>query len=125
MTLYELLTFVPDGDEVTVTDMDYSIETYFYGIGVEYGGVVGTDNCFDSWDKSMIELSKLLSVEQIMGDGTVTVNLAEIIEKNIEKLNKADLFIKNDIDDIIDDIESILAGNVSEKWMEKFVETLK
>lgn len=31
MTLYEYLKLMPDGDELTVWDADYEIETYFYG----------------------------------------------------------------------------------------------
>lgn len=71
----------------------------------------------------MEKLSKLLTVDNISKYG-VTVNLAEVIENNLKDLEKADLFIYCDIDDIMDDIESIIAGNVSEKWMERFVNTL-
>lgn len=31
MTLYDYLELMPDGEELTVWDKDYDIETYFYG----------------------------------------------------------------------------------------------
>ena len=113
MTLYDYLELMPEGEELTVWDKDYAMETYFYG---------GKPD--DKWDKAMSDLSKLLTIEEIRNNG-VTVNLSEIIENKLENLNKADLFIKCDIDSIMDDIDNILAGNVSENWMEQFVSVLK
>lgn len=113
MTLYDYLELMPEGEELTVWDKDYEMETYFYG---------GKPD--DKWDKAMSDLSKLLTVEEIRNNG-VTVNLSEIIENKLESLDKTDLFIRCDIDSIMDDIDSILAGNVSENWMDRFVVALK
>lgn len=113
MKLYEYLDLMPEGEELTVWDKDYDMETYFYG-----------GNPGDKWDKAIYDLSKLLTVEEIRNNG-VTVNLSEIIENKLENLDKADLFIRCDIDSIMDDIDNILAGNVSEDWMEQFVVVLK
>ena len=113
MKLYEYLDLMPEGEELTVWDKDYDMETYFYG---------GKPD--DKWDKAMSDLSKLLTIEEIKNDG-VTVNLSDIIESKIDKLDKANLFIECDIDSIMDDIDNILAGNVSEEWMEEFVVALK
>ncbi len=113
MTLYNYLELMPKGEELTVWDKDYDMETYFYG---------GKPD--DKWDKAMSDLSKLLTVEEIRSNG-VTVNLSKIIENKINELNKADLFIRCDIDSIMDDIDNILAGNVSENWLEQFVVVLK
>ena len=113
MKLYEYLNLMPEGEELTVWDVDYDMETYFYG-----------GKPADKWDKAMSDLSKLLTIEEIRNNG-VTVNLSEIIENKLENLNKADLFIRCDIDSIMDDIDNILAGNVSENWMEQFVVALK
>lgn len=113
MKLYDYIKLMPEGEELTVWDKDYDTETYFYG-----------GNPDDKWDKSMSDLSKLLTIEEIRNNG-VTVNLSEIIENKLESLNKADLFIRCDIDSIMDDIDNILAGNVSENWMEQFVAALK
>lgn len=113
MKLYEYLDLMPEGEELTVWDKDYDMETYFYRGKTD-----------DKWDKVMSDLSKLLTVEEIRNNG-VTVNLSEIIENKIEKLDKADLFIRCDIDSIMNDIDNILAGNVSEKWMEQFITVLK
>ena len=112
MKLYEYLDLMPEGEELTVWDKDYDMETYFYGGEPE-----------DKWDKAMSDLSKLLTIEEIRSDG-VTVNLSEIIEIKTDKLDKANLFIECDIDSIMDDIANILAGNVSEEWMEEFVVAL-
>lgn len=112
MKLYDYISLMPDGEELTVWDKDYDMETYFYGGEPE-----------DKWDKAMSDLSKLLTIEEIRSDG-VTVNLSEIIERRTDKLDKANLFIECDIDSIMDDIANILAGNVSEEWMEQFVAAL-
>ena len=111
MTLYEYLEQTTDW-EVTVWDKDYDIETYFYK----------TDGK-DKWDKAMNDLAKLLTISRISKDGLI-VNLAEVIEKKIPQLEKADLFIKCKIEPIMYDIDNILAGNVSENWLEEFVKVL-
>ena len=111
MTLYEYLEQTTDW-EVTVWDKDYDIETYFYK----------TDGK-DKWDKAMNDLAKLLTISRFSKDGLV-VNLAEVIERKIPQLKKADLFIVCKIEPIMDCIDSVLAGNVSESWLEKFVEAL-
>ena len=114
MTLYEYINQTKDW-ETTVFDKDYDIEVYFYKN--EDGEEL------DSWDVSMENLSKLLTVDNISKHG-VTVNLAEVIEGKIDSLKEADLFIYCDIDSIMDDIEAIISGNVSEEWMESFVRVL-
>lgn len=113
MKLYEYLDLMPEGEELTVWDKDYDMETYFYG---------GKPD--DKWSQAMSDLSKLVIIEEIRNNG-VMINLSKIIEDKIEKLNKTDLFIRCDIDSIMDDMDSILAGNVSEDWMEQFVTVLK
>lgn len=113
MKLYQYLNLMPEGEELTVWDREYDMETYFYG---------GKPN--DKWDKALSDLSKLLTVTEIRNNG-VTVNLSEVIENKLANLNKADLFIRCDIDSIMSDLDNILAGNVSENWMEQFVEALK
>lgn len=112
MKLYEYLSFMPEGEELTVWDKDYDTETYFY-----------VKTPYNRWDKAMYDLSKLLTIEEINDNG-VTVNLSEIIENKSENLNKAHLFIECDIDSIMDDIDNIFAGNVNENWMEQFVAAL-
>ena len=114
MTLYDYIKQTEDWEN-TVFDKDYDIEVYFYK---------NDDGELDSWDKSMENLSKLLIVDSISKNG-VTVNLSELIESKLENLKKADLFIRTNIDSIMDDIEAIISGNVSEEWMEEFVKTLE
>ena len=113
MTLYDYLNLMPEGEELTVWDKDYDMETYFYG---------GKPD--DAWDKAMSDLSQLLTITEIRSGGVI-VNLSEIIENKLDSLDKADLFIRCDIDSIMDDIDNILAGYVSENWMERFVAALK
>ena len=57
--------------------------------------------------------------------GGVIVNLSEVIENNMDKLEEADLFTDYDIDIIMTEMERDIAGNVSENWMQKFVDVLK
>lgn len=113
MTLHDYISLMPEGEELTVWDKDYDVETYFYG--------GKPDN---RWDKAISDLSKLLTIEEIRTGGVI-VNLSEVIENNMENLNKADLFTDYDIDIIMIEIERDIAGNVSESWMEQFVAALK
>ena len=112
MTLYDYLNLMSEGEELTVWDKDYDMETYFYG---------GKPD--DAWDKAMSDLSRLLTITEIRSGGVI-VNLSEIIENKLDSLDKTNLFIRCDIDSIMDDIDNILAGNVSENWMEQFVVAL-
>lgn len=114
MTLYEYLILTVENAEVTVWDKDYDIETYFYNDHDE-------DN---RWQISMLELAKLLRVTKIWKNG-IEVNLADLINRNINNLKESELFIHCDIDSIMNDIERIISGNVSEEWMERFVNVLK
>ena len=114
MKLYDLLEVCEDGCEIVVLDENYDVETYFYS---------GTGG--DLWDEAMLRLAKLLDIVNIKYTLAVEVNLSEIIENKIDELEKADLFIECDIDSIMDDIDSILAGNVSEKWLDRFVKVLE
>ena len=109
MTLYEMLP--KDGSETGITDIDYDMESYFYY--TEDG---------DKWDTAMMDLAKLLTVDHVAPSGNIVVNLSALIEAHIPLFG--DLFIVNDIDAIMDDIEPILSGNVSEEWMQEFVEIL-
>ena len=113
MTLYDYLNLMPEGEELTVWDKDYGMETYFYG---------GKPD--DAWDKAMSDLSQLLTITEIRSGGVI-VNLSEIIENKLDSLDETNLFIRCDIDSIMDDIDNILAGYVSESWMQKFVAALK
>ena len=113
MTLYDYLKLMPEGEELTVWDIDYDMETYFYG---------GKPD--DKWDKAISDLSKLLTITEIRTGGVI-VNLSEVIENNIDKLERTDLFTDYDIDIIMAEMERDIAGNVSESWMEQFVAALK
>lgn len=110
MKLYDYLNLMPEGNELTVWDKDYDIETYFY-----------SDRPNDTWEKSMWKLAEILDIVQINENGVI-VNLADVIERNIDRFSE--LFASCDIDDIMDDIPNIFAGNVSEDWMERFVGTI-
>ena len=71
----------------------------------------------------MSDLSQLLTITEIRTGGVI-VNLSEVIENNIDKLERTDLFTDYDIDIIMAEMEIDIAGNVSESWMQKFVAAL-
>lgn len=112
MKLYDYLKLMPEGNELTVWDKDYDIEIYFYS---------DRPDSDDTWRKSMWKLTEILDIVQINTNG-VTVNIADMIEKNIDKFSE--LFKSCNIDDIIGDIPNIFAGNVNEDWMERFVDVM-
>lgn len=111
MTLKDYLIQTAEGEETAVWDNTYDIEVYFY------------NQIDDDWDKTMMDLASKLNVVAIR-DGGVIVDLYDLMENNIDALTEADLFITTDVDDIMDDMESILAGYVSESWLRKFVDCL-
>ena len=116
MTLYDYIKKSTDW-EITVYDHFYDTEVYFYKPD-DY-------NNLDLWDKSMVELSKLLNVISVNNNGVV-VNISEVIEDNFDKLKKKNIFqIWVTVDDIMEDMNSIISGNVSENWMSNFVNVLK
>lgn len=115
MNLYEYIQLTEEGTEVTVTDSVYDTESYFYN----------NETTADLWDKSMMEFAKLLTVKQINPNGAVSVDMSTIIENHINDLEKANLFIECEIESIMDDIDNIISGDVSEEWLAQFVEVLK
>ena len=112
MKLYDYLVTLEEGTELTVWDKEYDIESYFYN-----------DEADDDWQTSMLELTKLLDVTEIKERGVI-INLSEVIEKKLNELKEADLFIKCNIDSIMNDMQNILSGYVSEEWFKEFVEIL-
>lgn len=111
MTLYEYIQSTPEGEEITVWDNTYDIEVYFYNQDDSY------------WDHSMMDLAKKLNVVDVQNDGVI-VDLYDLIERNIDVLDESGLFNICETDAIMDDMEAILAGYVSEDWLRKFVDTL-
>ena len=113
MKLYDYIKLMLECEELTVWDIDYDMEVYFYG-----------GKPADKWSELLLELSKLLTITEIRSGGVI-VNLSEVIENNMDKLEKANLFTDYDIDIIMAEMERDIAGNVSESWMQKFVDALK
>lgn len=113
MKLYDYLITLEEGTELTVWDTEYDIESYFYN-----------DEPDDDWQTSMLELAKLLDVTETKKCGVI-VNLSEVIEKKLDELKEADLFRRCTVDSIMNDMENILSGYVSEEWLNKFVDVLK
>ena len=110
MKLYNLLP--KNGDEVTVVDKDYDMEAYFYYVSGKEA---------DRWDKAMMKLAKVLDAK-FLGNGHVEVNLSDLVESHIDKLKG--LFIHCEIDAIMEGMDLILSGYVSEHWMEEFATIL-
>lgn len=114
ISLYDFIQQSEDY-EITVFDKDYDVEVYFYKN--EDGEEV------DSWDKSMMKLSKLLTVSEVLDNGVV-VDLYDVINNKLDVLKDKKLFKVTDIDFIMDGIDSIISGYVPEEWMERFVDAL-
>ena len=109
MKLYDYLITLEEGTELTVWDVDYDIESYFYN-----------DIPDDDWQTSMLELAKLLDITEVK-EGGVIVNLSEVNEKKLNELKEADLFLRCTTNKIMGSMEGILAGGVSEEWFKEFV----
>lgn len=116
MKLNEYLDLMDDGTELTVWDKEYDIESYFYNDE--------PDDEDDNWQTSMLELAKLLDVTKVK-ERVVIINLSEVIEKKLDELKEANLFRRCTTDSIMNDMENILSGYVSEEWFKKFVDVLK
>ena len=112
MTLAEYI-LNSNEDEITVTDECFDMETYFYPFDME-----------EKWDRAMRKFAEMLTVKEI-NHGIAIVNLSEVIENNLQNLKKADLFTKCSLNAVMGSIESIIAGNVSEQWFERFVNALE
>ena len=115
MKLYDYLTTLEEGTELTVWDTDYDMESYFYHDEPDED---------DDWQTSMLKLAKLLDVTEIKERGVI-VNLSEVIEKKLDELKEANLFRRCTTVSIMNDMENILSGYVSEEWFKKFVDVLK
>lgn len=114
MKLYDYLVTLEEGTELTVWDKEYDIESYFYN----------DEPDDDNWQTSMLELAKLLEVTEVKERGVI-INLSDVIEKKLDELKEAELFRRCTTDSIMDNIEGILSGYVSEEWFKKFVDVLK
>ncbi len=119
MTLLEYIKTRSAGEEIAVHDKNYEMESYFYN-----------DKPEDKWDKAMLKIASVLDVVEIeKRDGFfyvkgVTVNLSELIEKKLDKLKEAELFIKPTVNAIMRDMMNILSGYVSEDWLMDFANIL-
>lgn len=100
--------------EYAVTDVDYDIETYFYYEGWDA----------DDWAIAKNIIAKHLNVVEVIEPDRVVVDLSPMIERNINNGTFEKLFIRNNVDDIMDDIMAIFSGYVSEEWLMEFAESL-
>ena len=115
MTLLEYLNKQPEGEEVTVCDNVYDMETYFYAT---HG-----DN-LDEWDSLMNRLANVVEVLDI--GPSVVVNFWDVIDRHrYALLHEQAYYADASTEDIMDDLDMVLAGNVSERWFEKFVKILE
>lgn len=116
MTLYDYISIThTGGGEFTIWDKDYDIETYFYK------DIIRPDN---KWDKAMAKIAH--KIEVVDNDYlNVTTNLSEVIEKNVKgNVMFSKLFIENTTEAIMDAIEAIFSGYVSEQWLTDFANSL-
>lgn len=113
MTLYEYITLNPEGAEITIFDDTYDIETYFYN---------DINDDFE-WQLAMMKIAGKLTVIGFRDNGVI-VDLTEVIKRNINNGKFKDLFIRNNVDAIMYDIENIFAGCVSDNWLSEFADSL-
>ena len=116
MTLYEYIKQHNTIDELIVWDKDYEMEIYFYP---------DCTNPNNVWDKAMEIIAKKLNVVKRNSKECITINLSEVIERNIHNGIFDELFKCNDTDFIMADIQNIFAGYVSDSWMIEFANSLK
>lgn len=108
-------------EEITVLDDVYDMETYFD---------FSDKDSKDDWDKAMDKIAEHLEIVEEMTDREphenpcVVVNMTEVMEKALESGLMDDLFISKNIDDVMCDMQNILAGYVSEKWLVDFADAL-
>lgn len=100
-------------EELVVEDSEYDTEFYF---------TYDPENA-DRWDRAMHKIASKLTIKN-KKNGVIFVDLAEVIKRSMPKIIEADIFKSNDIDDIMEDMTNILAGYVSESWLEKFADCL-
>lgn len=112
MRLYEYIKSQPKGAEIPVHDENYDIEIYFYN-----------DDCTSNWQAAMMIIARHLTVLSENTDG-VTVDLSNVIFRNINNGKFENLFIRNNVDAIMYDIENIFAGCVSDNWLSEFADSL-
>ena len=111
-TLYDYLLHCESDEEITVWDTDWDMETYFYT----------PLNEEDDFHKAMKIVSQCVDVCEIRKNG-VEVNFYDVIKKSRNALIAGGFYRENqDADDMMEDVDKILAGNLSEedtlKWAE-------
>lgn len=122
MNLLEFLKQYEEDEEITVFDKEYDLEIYFYGKG-------DSDKTQElkEWQKAYDKIAECLDVVEELTDRdcpTVVVNLSEVLEKSLKSDAMDDLFISKNIDVVMSEMDLILAGNVSEKWLADFAKAL-
>ncbi|MCM1157781.1 MAG: hypothetical protein NC300_03735 [Bacteroidales bacterium] len=108
------MNLMPEGDKFTVWDKENDIETYFYK---------DRSDADDKQGEAMWKFTGVLDIATIHTN-SVAVKLSDLIEAKLNKLKDMDLFNSYDLEDIMLDILNSFAGNISENWMEQFVEIL-
>lgn len=116
MTLKEYIKRTPEYSEITVYDVAYDVETYFYNT---------PKSETDAWDKALDKLASKLTVVKVCKNCEVIVNLSDVIEENVSNPVFDELFVDVDTDSIMYDMPNILAGYVSESWLTKFADCLQ
>lgn len=112
MKLIDVINKHECGDEITVWDNTYDLELYFY-----------KNDDQDEWDKAMNRIASALEVVEERDDGVV-VDLCNLIEKHLLEFQKEKMFVYCKVDSIMNCIDSLFAGNVSETWINKFADIL-
>lgn len=118
MTIYQYAEqFHRFGDEIPVADNVYDVLFYAYP---EKDGAEDEDLFFRASDK----LYKIFEIVDITSDGTVICDLTSMIRLHQPQLEAAHLFRDSSVGAIMEDMHAIMAGYVSEDWMDEFATIL-
>ena len=114
------------GEEITCVDSTYDCEFYCYPL--EASEVDPDPNEFEHICDDLykhLPIKEIVYVDNIDSKVFVLeIDLVQLIEDHIARLDEENLFIHCDTDHIVPQFELYVAGYTSEKWFRKFVNIL-
>ena len=109
------------GDEITCVDTVYDVEWYAYVEEEDYD-----DEDDDDFFKACKMIWENLEINEVINSSTpvVVIDMTGIVEKYLDEIKKANLFVRNTVEDIVMSMNEIFSGYVSEDWMMKFAKII-
>lgn len=109
----KLIELLKDGQEFTCCDTDYDMEFYMEKL---------EEN--DNYNKAMMAFARCVDVDDISPNRLI-LKVTELIERNLERDEFKKLFIDPDIDAVMEDWDSIMAGYAGINWYGKFADLVQ